>query len=237
MKLLPEIDQGFEAVMANKENIVKNINATMTFFPLCCSTGVLKGVAANNVSEHDKSYFDKPTAIAVVDVSKVKSAKYIYEIIAACSMALQPIFYPISFARWNALSKILVKVTKGTDDGPSGGYNNYKAAQIVMFDRIVADKRNPKFRFNSYNTTFSVDQLMDWLEAQGGALGEVYVSPPKPGGHGAKVRGCIYTPDEKVLQAYHDTRLEIVRNYVLEYLARKPKGTVKKVADKIAASW
>ncbi|GAG35314.1 unnamed protein product, partial [marine sediment metagenome] len=58
------------------------------------------------------------------------------------------------------------------------------------------------------------------------------------GGHGARVRACIYTPDIPALTAYHKERLELVREHVLEYLkAPTTKMKVKAAADKIAANW
>jgi hypothetical protein len=245
MNLIPELEQGFDACMEVKERIVKNIQANMTFFPLCCSTGVLKGVGATEVTIHDKGYFDNPVPLAGVTEEKIRACRYIHEVISACRTVSAPIFFPVEVTRWNALSKILIKTVEGKDDGPSGGYNNYKAAQITMCDRLVADKRNPKFKFNTYNVVFSIDHLMDWLleqyleDNESKNIGEVYVSPAMPGGHGARVRAAIYTPDVDWLQAYHDERLQRVKDHVLWYLKRntKTKQVVKKVKDAVAAKW
>lgn len=227
----------FDDILARKDELVCSIGAQMTFFPLCCSTGILKNMTASLPGEIHRPAFEAGEAITGVDLNVIKNAKYIHEIIRGVTTASRPIFFPIEFARYNALSLILLKVINGTDDGPSGGYNNYKAAQITMFDRIVADKRNPKFRFGGYNIVYSVDQFMDWLETTKGTLGEVYNSPAVPGGHGARVRGCIFTPDHDALQAYHDERLEKVRQWVLDAVESTAKGPLNKAVDKVAAKW
>lgn len=232
--LLSEIEQGFDAVMANKE-IVSKINGQMTFFPLCCSTGIIKNLTASQITNHDRLAFEANNKITGVEVQKITDAKYIHEIVRAANGASRPIFFPLAVARWNALSLILAKTIEGKDDGPAGGYNNYKAAQITMCDRIIADKRNPKFKFASYNIVFSVDQLMDYLE--GSPLGEFYASPAVPGGHGARVRAGIFTPDHKALQEYHDERIERVREHVLLYLKSGVPQKIEEAVDSVAAKW
>lgn len=235
-QLMPEYEAGFDAIMENAENIVCRITGDMTFFPLCCSTGVIKSVTAKHPTANERLAFERNEAITGAEINKVKEAKYIFQITRAIDCASRPIFFPLKVARWNALSLILAKCVEGLDDGPSGGYNNYKAAQIVMCDRLVADKRNPKFNFSHYNVVFSVDQLMDWLEEHNGSLGDMQVSPPRPGGHGARVRAGIFTPNLDALQKAHDKHIESVREHVMACLTDK---TVKEAAavDKVAASW
>jgi hypothetical protein len=233
--LLPEIEKGFNALLKNKENIVCQIQGAMTYFPLCCSTGVLKNLQATYPSETHAPAFNKGEAITGVNVGTVKAAKYIHQIVRACATASRPIFFPIEVARWNAMSLILIKAKEGKDDSGDHAYGNYKCAQVTMCDRIVADKRNKKFRFGGYNIVFSVDQFMDFLDAEGEKYGEFYSSPPVPGGHGARVRAGIFTPNHDALQKYNDERIERVREHVLFCLAQG--GTKVKAADKVAANW
>ena len=139
---------------------------------------------------------------------------------------------PADAGAWYALSLILTKVTTGTDDGNVGGYSNYKAAQVTMFDRINEDKRNGK-RFNSYNTTWSVDQMVDFL-VDHPELGVTLASEPRDGAHGARVRGCIFTPDIPALKEFHDARLAELKDHIL-YMMNEYKGEAPKAADSVAA--
>jgi hypothetical protein len=234
--LLPEYDGGFDAIMANKDKICSNIQGTMSFFPMCCSTGILKNLTANEPKEHSRAGFEANLAITSPDIDKIKAAEYIHEIIRECNKSSRPIFFPREVAAWNALSLVLIKSAKGDDDGPAGGYNNYRAAQIIMCDRVTEDKRDKRFRFGSYNIVFSCDQFMDFLEENKAWVGEVYNSPARPGGHGARVRACTVTPEVDALHEYLDARIDLVRNHVLEVIqGAKAEETV--AADKVAATW
>ena len=236
-KLLPQIEEGWDAIMRDKDQIVCAISGEMTFFPLCCSTGIIKGLTAQAPQVSYAPAFNKGEAITGVDVQNIKDAKYIHQIVRACSIASRPVFFPLEVALWNALSLILLKTVEGTDDGPSGGYNNYKAAQIVMCDRVLDDKRDPKFNFSHYNIVFSVDQLMTWLDNEGAELGEFYSSPPRPGGHGARVRSGIFTPNAAALEQYLGQYIDKVRSHALSVIQGSADGVRAKAVDKVAASW
>lgn len=239
MNLLVDVTKGFDAL--DPDDTIRGITGEMTFFPLCCSTGVLKNLQASKLADMYKSHIDdmQPMNHSEETMTKIKGAKSIRDLIRAVGggMGTTPIYYPRRVARWYAMSLMLLKFRDGADDGPSGGYNNYKAAQITFFDRTQEDKENPEFKFN-YNQVYSNDHLMTWLEAQDGKYGEVYVSPPEPGGHGARVRGCIFTPCEKAMQKYENDRIELLRTHILDYIAySQEQALTKPAADKVGAQW
>ena len=240
MNLTPELEgvdttEKFNALLKQGDKYCKNIKANITFFPLCCSTCIINNMTCSWLSKHDQSHFLDPQEIKDISLHEVKTAESICEVIELVNNASGTIFLPVKVARWNAMSKILMKCTRGTDDGPSGGYNNYKAAQIMMCDRIVEDKRNPDFAFGSYNIVYSVDHLMEFLK-RNRRFGEIFVTTPKPGGHGARVRACVFTPKIEVLKAYHGLRLRKLKKHVIA-VVKASKGKVSAPTDSVAAKW
>lgn len=232
--LLIPLDDGPEALLKEPTAFIRSIGATMTHFPLCCSTGVLNNMTAEAFTKYYSMHITQKTPIRDINLDSIRKATTIHDLLKP--LRSSAMFFPREVAEWNAMSLILAKSTTGRDDQGTGGYRNYKAAQIIMCDRICEDKRNPKFNFNSYNIVYSIDQFMDWLEAQEGKYGEVLISTAKPGGHGARVRACIFTPDIPAVQKYHDERLETLRAHILAYLAWAKPVTGKPV-DKVAAMW
>jgi hypothetical protein len=199
---------------AKAGEIVSRINGTMAYFPLCCSTGVLKGLTAQPAT----SPFKPNIAMSADDI---KAAKSIHQLIRQLQKDNNTYIAPVEWAAWYALSLIHLKMTKGTDDEAQDGYSNYKTGQIVWADRINAEKRTGA-RFNSYNTTFACDSLTEWLEKQDKRkFGQVLASKPSMGAHGARVRACIYTPNVKFLGEWLKKRLAEVKE---ELLRQKESG-------------
>jgi len=237
MNLLIDVTKGYDAL--DPDDTIRNISGEMTFFPLCCSTGVLKNLQASKLVSAYKSHIDEMSPISTSDetLGTIKSADSIRDLIRLLPGGTTPIYFPTKVARWYAMSLIRIKVDSGRDDGPSGGYNNYKAAQVTFFDRLLEDKANPEFKF-SYNTVYSNDHLMQWLSEQDGKYGEFYASPAVPGGHGARVRGCIFTPDLDAMRKYENDRIEQLRAHILDYIAySKEQALTQPAADKVAAQW
>jgi hypothetical protein len=83
----------------------------------------------------------------------------------------------------------------------------------VFFDRLNEDK-SAGFRY-TYNEVYALDHLVEFLEDSGEEYGDVLISPALPGGHGARVRGCMFTPNVAALEAYHAKYLEEVREHIL----------------------
>lgn len=227
--MLVDITKGSKPLLENRERIIFGPVGEMSYFPMCCSTGIFKGLQASTIRGDAAPLFDKIEYDNTIDLQVIKDAKYLHELIRE-TRKNRRFIWPIQVARWYALSLILQKVTTGKDDSGDHTYGNYKAAQICMFDRLLEDKDPKKgFRF-TYNRTYSCDHLMDWLDTDGRTLGEVLVSTAVPGGHKARVRGCIFTPDIAMLQEYHDERIKQVREHVLatvKYLktGKKVKNT------------
>ena len=209
-----DITRGWKHLEPDADQLVSNITAQMDVFPLCCSTGVLKNVTAHALGPGDSVYFDKLDSTKTPTKEQIKACTYLHELVRLVQRNRRMVF-PIQVARWNAMSLMLQKVETGKDDSDVGGYNNFKAAQITFFDRLNEDKRNKKFKFSVYNTTYSCDQLMEWLGKTRDKYGTVYVSPAVPGAHGARVRGCVFTPNHKAFKAYHDERFPLVKAHVL----------------------
>ena len=214
--LLVDITKGWDYLDKHPDTFVKVIQGDMEVFPLCCSTGVVTNLRCQALREQDKAYFDKlENNMGSPTPEQVKPLKYLHELIRLTRQNPRYI-WPVEAVQWYAMSMILQKIETGKDDSTVSGYNNYKAAQITFFDRLTEDKTNPKFNFaNSYCTTYSCDHLMEWLQTQNGVFGEVYVSPPVPGAHGAKVRGCVFTPLLEPIKAYHDEHFDRVKAHIL----------------------
>ena len=214
-KMLVDITKGIDA-LRDREDIVTRIRGSMTVFPLCCSTGVLRSVAADYLKAGDEPTFESPVPDVLTNARINVDKPYIHQIIEKASRP--PFMWPKEVVAWNALSLILLKMVEGKDTGNVGGYSNYKAAQIAMFDRTTEGKRNAK-RFNSYNIVFALDQFFDWLKEREDDLGEVVISTPQTGAHGGDVRGCIFTPNVAAIQKFHDSHIEQVRDHVRATLA------------------
>jgi len=231
MTLLIDPMQDRESLIA--EGAIYGITGDMTFFPLCCSTGVPKSVGATKFATYCKSLPARNDFTAHF-MDTIASAEYIYQIRRA---APRSVIMPYEVAIWDTMSMIAAKCVAGYDDGPSGGYNGFKASSIAMFDRLNADKDNPEFKY-SYNTVYSVDHFIEWLEAQDGKYGEVLVSSAEPGGHGARVRGCIFTPDKDAVQQFNDDRIESVREHCLAVRDLALKASLGEApADEVGDLW
>jgi len=231
MTLLIDPTQDRESLIA--EGAIRSITGDMTFFPLCCSTGVPKCIGATRVTTYCKS-LPAPNDFTAHFISELDSAQYIYQLRRAGPSS---VIVPYEFAIWDTMSMIAAKCVEGHDDGPSGGYNGFKASSIAMFDRLNADKDNPEFKY-SYNQVYSVDHFIEWLEAQGGKYGEVLVSSAEPGGHGARVRGCIFTPDKDAVQQFNDDRIESVRQHYRTIRDMATKAALKEApADAVGDLW
>jgi len=193
MQALTDLPQKQLKEMAENNEIASALSGDMSFFPLCCSTGILKNLQAYP--------WENSTAVkctSKVPAKDIKAETKVYELLRKYARGF---IIPVEWAQDLALSLILEKVTGGKDDGPSGGYNNYKAAQITWFDRLNDDKRSGK-RFNHYNVTYSCDHLTEFLSKQAQKeWGQILVSKPVDGAHGARVRGCVYTPNIDYLRA------------------------------------
>ena len=239
MTPLQLVPKTLEAALKSSEEYVCRITAKMHNLPMCCSSGLLNDLRATAMSAKSKIYFEGVPHSGFYDSVAIDNAEYIHDVVKQCMC--EHIYFPKRVAQWNAMSKIYRKAVHGGDDNSNNasGYSGYKCSNVIMADRIVADKRNPKFKFSSYDVNYSVDHFMDWLELEGGLYGEVLVSKAVPGGHGARCRSAIFTPDVKKLKAWHDVRLEEIKRYVHETVQPRLKKEVDTMepADKIAAGW
>jgi hypothetical protein len=202
--------------LAENQQIVRSIMGEMTFFPLCCSTGVLKNLQAMPyTSSH-------PPVCSMKDTEElratIENAQTVHDLIRMVQKQSGRFILPIEWTQLYALSLIYAKCTNGRDDGPSGGYNNYKAAQVTWFDRMNSDKRSGK-RFNGYNITYSCDHLTMFLRKQlQSKWGQILVSKGVIGAHGARVRGCVYTPNTDYLGKLLNEELPKIKREMLAQL-------------------
>jgi len=221
-KMLVDLSQPFDDLL-EAGNTVHHISGRMRYFPLCCSTGVLEDVQSRPIKKSGElRLLNPPHPGSILDNLQltIKKLNSIHEIIRKLnSSGVSGMVYPIEFTRYYAMSLIAAKAVTGFDDSPDDGYSGFKASQITFFDRIHEDKDPAKgFKF-TYNMTYSCDHLMEWLSDPAQSyLGETILSTPAVGAHGARVRGCIFTPDKDAVQKYHDDRLEMVRSHVLAVL-------------------
>lgn len=242
MKLLVDVTKGWSHIDGIKDDLISQPNGEMTHFPLCCSTGVLKNLGAQSVTNSNKAGIQKPEGVRFLDPDKIKEAHYMHEITREANKQTPPVLYPYKVGRWMAMSLIWAKTKEGHDDGGRGGYTRFKTAQITMCDRLNDDKRNKKFKFGGYNIVWSTDQFMDWLDSlqvggQDTKYGEFLVSTAAPGAHGARVRAAIYTPDHEALEKYNSERIDILRDHVLAWYENSRKGKATKVTDSVAKTW
>ena len=215
------------------EEYMISVQGEMSYFPLCCSTGILKSFTTRQFDPKQyKNTHKAPLWFDEGQLERIKSAKYIDDIIRTANR-VSSMIAPMYFARWYAMSLIYRKTVHGHDKHGPGAYSGYKAAQIAMFDRLLEDKDPAKgFKF-SYNMVYAISHLMEWLKEEGQEYGEAVVSTPVPGAHGARVYGCIYTADPAKIQKYHDDRLEVVRgHYLALHAAYKKKAPTTKSATK-----
>ena len=222
------------------QSLFARFAAQMWFFPQCCSTGIITNVSAQKVVAKScpvmtgsAPYLPDPSL-----VSSIARSTTIWTLMRAVQHV--PYFvFPQEVGHWFLMSLCLRKKETGKDDSQDGAYGGFKCAQITMFDRLLEDKDPAKgFKF-TYNMNYSVDQFQEWLSEQGGAFGEVYLSPPVPGAHGARVRGCVFTPDLEALQRFEAERFPILKEHVninLAFLNSK-KSLVQKVTDATAKLW
>lgn len=234
-----DFDKGWDAIKDQKDTLIATIRGDMTYFPLCCSTGILKNVTAQRPTDAQENVFKGKLdyTYPLPEEKNIKEAKAIYELIRLVQS--NPYFlFPDEVGRWYCMSLILRKTETGKDDSGNGAYGNYKCAQVTMFDRLLEDK-DPKKGFNfHYNMIFSVDQFQEWLASTGDEFGEVYLSPAVPGAHKARVRGCVFTPKLSALQNYEKERLETLRQHILaNYEFLKAKQSTKNTKDPIARTW
>lgn len=221
-----DLSQSFDDIL-ERDDIVTAIRADMKYYPLCCSTGVLQNVQASKLQRRHQTMYEYPPALSKTKVDgiirNVNKAKWLHEITRVMNeTGIGGVPYPIKVAKWNAMSLIAAKCIVGLDDAPDDGYAGFKAAQVTFFDRIDADK-DPALGFKfTYNRTWSCDHLMEWLMLpEQSHLGEVLISTPTVGAHGARVRGCIFTPDKGAVQEYHDERVEQLREHVIAVLEHR----------------
>lgn len=213
-KALIDVTNGSQG-LSEDETYAAVIRGEMTYFPLCCSTGILQNFTTEAYKPKQHSgYIDSPTPLTSTKRTKVEKALYLDDIIEAIG-SNQSFISPLYFARWYAMAKIWRKHAFGHDKHGPGAYSGFKCAQVTMFDRLLEDKDPSKgFRF-TYNQTYAICHLMEWLREHGNEYGEVYISPAVPGAHGARVYGCIFTGDVDALKKYHDERIEVVREHYL----------------------
>lgn len=240
MKPLIDYTKGWEGI-TNPENYITKIQGMMSYFPMCCSAGVLKNVTAASCTESShKHLLNKTTTIpnhTLPSNKQITDAKSIWELIRMVSSNINFLF-PREVGHWYCLSLILKKTATGKDDSGDTAYGNYKCSQVTMFDRLLEDKDPKKgFRFQ-YNQIFSVDHFQEWLAAQEHRYGEFYLSPAVQGAHGARVRGGVLTPNLDALQAFEDEHLPIVRDHMLETIKFLSTIIAEPTSkDKIARSW
>jgi len=218
-KMQVDLTLPFDTLMEDADNIITSAHGEMDYFPLCCSTGVLKDVSAMLLKKHNQPQLEKAPNINSVEIRrKVVEAKYIHLIINAVRGMGAAAPMPRKYAHWHCMSLMHAKCHEGLDNRVSDGYSGFKASQIVMFDRTLEDKDPKKgFKF-SYNMVYGTDHTMRWLMERGHELGEILVSTPQPGAHGAEVYGCIFTPDKSALKKYHDDRIQEVKDHFLAVL-------------------
>lgn len=225
MKAMIDLDTPVATLAEEVPSILTRVTGEMGYFPLCCSTGVLKNFTSHPIQANMVASYED----CVHDTLDFSGDKFTFQLIRKANAHPRYIM-PFEFARHYAMSLIYLKVLNGKDDGPNDGYGHYKAAQIVMFDRLLEDKDPKKgFKF-TYNMTYSIDHFQEWLSEQNGAFGEVLLSTAVPGGHGARVRGCIFTPDLKALEAYEARAFEEVKGHfdaIGKYWAKKAPKTPK----------
>jgi hypothetical protein len=187
------------------DELVHRVTAELTHFPLCCSTGVLKNLTAQNLSSFYKENWKSKEYRSVEwepDVWLCETFRTIWE------DSMLPFKFKVmtkEMLRDYAISLMWRKTVTGTDDGGTPGYARYKAAQHVLFDRANDDK-DKGFNF-SYNMVYSCDHLMDDLGDMP-ELGEILISTPTVGAHGAKVRGAIWTPNHAAMEKYEQAAKE-----------------------------
>lgn len=235
--MTPMID--FSKVLKERETLINQVNGIMTVFPLCCSTGVLKGVNAGRPDESVARVFSGTVEYAypLVELKSLENARTMASLMRAVKG--NPYFvFPQEVGTWFMMGLIHDKIIHGTDEGASPGYNGYKASSIAMFDRFLEDKDPSKgFKFQ-YNMIFSIDHFQQWLSEQNGVYGEVYVSPPAEGAHGARVRGSIFTPDKDAMIAYEKERFSTLKDHIMaNWAILKDRVAAKKVTDVTARMW
>lgn len=229
-----DLSKRAEDIVKDHPDALYSIGGYMYYFPQCCSTGTLQNLTASYLSKTPQS-FNNPSPSLNTRVNR-NGYKYVFQLIREASRRPRYIF-PYHFARHYAMSLVYAKVAEGIDDAERDGYGKYRAAQIVMFDRLLEDKDPAKgFKFQ-YNMVYSIDQFQNWLSQQRGKYGEVLLSIPMPGGHGARVRGCIFTPSIGSLEKYEQEAYEEVQEHFAEcekYIEEKAAPTVSSAAMKIA---
>jgi hypothetical protein len=234
MNWIPDMSMDYLQMLETApETMVHSIQAQMTYFPLCCSTGVLQGVQANPCLAASR-YWDKPSPRNDTLIDTCNNTELSVSHIITQVGINQSYMFPISMARWHAMDLIRRKVLHGDDRHGPGAYSGFKASQITMFDRLLEDKDPEKGFKYTYNMTWSVGHLMDWLATQGDKFGEFYLSPPVPGAHGARVYGCIFTPDGQALQKYIGPDSWRTK-YVREYVKAMHRGQKAKVQQQTSA--
>lgn len=212
-KALIDVTKG-SAGLDPEETYAMTINGSMNYFPLCCSTGILEGFTVNPLKKTYYPMIDSPRPLSESYYERLTTAKYLDEVITA-TYTNNSFIAPLYFGRWYAMSLLYRKTVHGHDRHGKGAYSGFKAAQITMFDRLLEDKDPAKgFKF-TYNMTYAISHLMEWLRETEDKYGTVQISPPVPGAHGARVYGCIFTGDGDALKKYHDERIEVVRSHYM----------------------
>lgn len=236
-KLLIDVSKGPKHIIANKG--VVNLYANMGNIPNCCSTGLLSGVGGKFFTNADKYSVTNPLKTPTMNQTTINKCKYVHQVIRKLGRTAQWV-WPQEASVWLSLSLIYLKCSVGSDDNSvtPGGYSGYKAAQVAFFDRTQEDK-DPKKKFKfTYNMVCSCDHAMEWLLAHP-EMGELYVSPATPGGHGANVRACIFTPDLKVMKEWHDATLKLVKEHAIgmteQYYGKNVK--VQQRIDRLGAAF
>jgi hypothetical protein len=149
----------------------------MTFFPLCCSTGVLKNLQAMPyTSSH-------PPVCSMKDTEElratIENAQTVHDLIRMVQKQSGRFILPIEWT----------------------------------------DKRSGK-RFNGYNITYSCDHLTMFLRKQlQSKWGQILVSKGVIGAHGARVRGCVYTPNTDYLGKLLNEELPKIKREMLAQLS------------------
>lgn len=211
-----DFSKGWDDIKDRMDSLITSLHGEMSYFPLCCSTGVMKNVLAYRPAEHTQMSVYTGASKYTGDLPTkelIETTKTIWALLRLVQNHIYFIF-PEEVGVWYCMSLILAKVSSGRDDHHSDGYSGYKASAITMFDRLLEDKQNKDFKF-SYNTVFSIDHFQEWLAQFGSEYGDVYVSPAVPGAHKARVRGCIFTPNLTALQNYEKERIELLRTHML----------------------
>lgn len=209
--MLVDITKGWNHLHKHKDKIIQSYTAEMTHFPLCCSTGVLNNVTATTLSSHSSATWgpDAPPP-TTNNIYIPKDADLVQMLRQTATNRYY--LWPVETAGWLCMGLIYRKCRDGLDDGGDCGYSGYKAAQIIIADRLNEDKRSGS-NFNNYNMTFSCDNLMDYMEELD--LGEVLVSTPREGAHQSRVRAAIFTPDMDLLKVFFEEKTQLVREHIL----------------------